>query len=84
MTDSRGRVYSRKPGRPSLRRDGARFSVRVWKDERERLEQVAAENGITVTELLRLAVNTLVEDYREGELVFIRKDMQIASIVRRA
>lgn len=87
MTDSRGRVYRRKPGRPAVsaepyERHAPAFRVRLYPDERRRLDAVAAENGLTVAELLRLAVNTFVEDYRDGELVFIRRNMQVASIVR--
>jgi hypothetical protein len=89
LTDSRGRVYQRKTGRPAdspapYNRRAPAFRVRLTQEERARLDAVADENGVTRTELLRLAVNTFVEDYRDGELIFIRRDMQIASIVRSA
>ena len=50
---------------------GVRSTKRLWirltSDERADLDQVAAENHLNVTDVLRLAVNTFVQDYREGD-----------------
>ena len=39
--------------------------VRITTTERRDLEHVAKENGTSLTDVIRLAVNTFVADYRD-------------------
>jgi hypothetical protein len=47
------------------------------------IEEVARENGLTVSALMRLAVISLAEDYREGSVrIFTKRRTDVASILR--
>jgi hypothetical protein len=63
---ARGGKQARVPGVRSSRR----LWIRLTPDEREDLDQVAAENHTCVTDVIRLAVNSFVSDYKDGEVVF--------------
>ena len=54
-------------GRPPTRGAVARavFHVRITASERRDLDDVARENCVTVSEVLREAVNEYVADYRD-------------------
>lgn len=59
-----------KGGRPPLFDAPAsvRFEIRLTPQQRADLAQVAADNNTTPTEVVRTAVNTYVEDYRDARL----------------
>jgi hypothetical protein len=91
MTDRIGRSYRAKPGRKPDVPEGtslsdgqcSRLSVRISLEERPLVEAVARENGLALSALIRLAVTSLVEDYREGSVrIFARRRMEAASILR--
>lgn len=54
--------------RPALYGEAANAAirVRVTRQQRRELEQVATENGTDVSGLIREAVNTYVADYKES------------------
>ena len=63
----RGRVIYRRPGRPSLTGDAANspaISFRVTTALRARIDAVAAEQDITVSELARKAIEAYVAGAR--------------------
>jgi hypothetical protein len=72
VTDSRGRVYRRKPGRAPVdpgRAQIVNLKIRISPAERRELERVARENHCTITQLIRDAVNAYVADYGEGPVM---------------
>lgn len=62
-------------GRPrrACDRSTEHLHLRVTREERFQLERVAAENGETVPNIIRLAVNTLVADYSDREVFLSHK-----------
>lgn len=50
-----------------------RLWIRLSDQERADLVTVAAENGKTLTEMIREAVTTYVADYREEKIAFQRR-----------
>lgn len=48
----------------------AAIRIRVTPEQRREIQQVATENQTTVADVIRLAVNTFVADYREGDALF--------------
>jgi hypothetical protein len=58
----------RAPGRPPLDQEAAtdRIHVRVTPGQRLEVRRVAAENGTSVSGVIREAVNEYVADYRES------------------
>ena len=67
LVDRRGRSYHARPGRKPKRDVAAedRISFRVTRTERAELDAAAKENDVSVTDLVRDAVNEYVADYRE-------------------
>jgi hypothetical protein len=77
MTEIRScldRVVRSGAGRPTRadKRSSSRLEIVMTDDERIELDRVAVENGMPVSSVVREAVNTFVQDYRE-KIVFIAR-----------
>lgn len=54
----------------------AAIRVRVTPEQRRELERVARENRTAVADVIRLAVNTFVSDYREQPVFVVQNPHQ--------